>query len=148
MLRNMRKSRYRLLKSIRQNKVPKVIVLLHTSYHEPVPYSAMHHFVIKMCTWHAFVTKWCIVGYLSHALLVCELGLLQLIQMSTSTNKWDLWQQFQDYIRWHWLNDSYHLKDNFITHRIKVIVTRVSWSTILKWMSESLVINQLEWIIL
>ena len=41
----------------------------HKSQNAPVPYTAMHHFVTEMCTCvHIFVTRWCIVGYLSDAL--------------------------------------------------------------------------------
>ena len=47
----------------------KLIDLLHKSHNVPVPYPTMHHFVTEMCTQvHIFVTKRCIVGYLSNAL--------------------------------------------------------------------------------
>ena len=41
------------------------INLLHKSHTAPVPYPTMHHFV-TICV-HIFVTKWCIVEYLSDA---------------------------------------------------------------------------------
>ena len=44
---------------------------LNKKHNAPVPYPGptIHHFVTEMCTCvHIFVTKWCIVGYLSNAL--------------------------------------------------------------------------------
>ena len=41
----------------------------HESHNAPVPYPTMYHFVTEMCARvKIFVTKWCIVGYLSEAL--------------------------------------------------------------------------------
>ena len=42
---------------------------LHKSHNAAVPYPTIHHIVTEMCTCvHIYVTKWCIVGYLSDAL--------------------------------------------------------------------------------
>ena len=41
----------------------------HKSKNASVPYPTMQHYVTEMCTCvHIYVTKWCIVGYLSDAL--------------------------------------------------------------------------------
>ena len=42
--------------------------LLYNSHNASVTYPILHQFVTEMCTYvHISVTKWCIVGYLSHA---------------------------------------------------------------------------------
>ena len=47
-------------------KTSMTIDLSHKSHNAPVPYPTMHRFVTEMCKCvHIYVSKWCIVGYLS-----------------------------------------------------------------------------------